>query len=226
MRTIYRLAKNIAVNFDRAFGTSIKERGGEIYRYLRKKWSYVRRILDPLKIRFGSKLGLLHHRNLRLHLGCGSKHFDGYTNVDFWLTDGTDVICDVTRLPWPTNSVEIIESYHVLEHISHRTIGQTLREWYRVLKPHGKLILECPDFDRAIMEYQTGREDRLINIFGQQRFHGDTHLFGYNSSRLIRLLRENGFDDFKQELPQSSQSLEEPSFRIECKKPGNPIVYS
>ena len=224
MKVIYRLAKNIATNFDQAFGTSSKQRGGDIYRYLIKKWSFIRRTFDPLKIRFCSKLGLLDYRNLRLHLGCGSKHFEGYINVDLWLTDATDVICDITRLPWPTNSVAIIESYHVLEHISHRKIEQTLREWCRVLKPHGKLILECPDFDKAIMEYQAGSNGRLINIFGQQRFHGDAHLFGYNPSRLVQLLKENGFDSIKQELPQSSQSLKEPSFRIECEKSGTPAA--
>ena len=156
MRIFYLIARSIASNLDKALGTSTKERGGRIYRYSLRKWSFCRRIIDPLKISLSYKLKFSNRRNLRLHLGCGTKHFDGYINVDLWITDATDVICDITRLPWPDNSAEVIESYHVIEHISHRKIEHTLSEWCRVLKPGGILILECPHFDLAINEYKEG----------------------------------------------------------------------
>lgn len=213
-----RLAKDLALKFDRVFGTSSKEKGGQIYRYVLKIWSPVRRILDPTVIRFWYKLGIKTRKDLRLHLGCGWKHFDGYINVDLRITDATDVICNISSLPWPDNSVAVIENYHAIEHISHKKVRQTLTEWHRVLKIGGRLILECPHFDEAVKEYLAGNEDRLINIFGWQRCYGDAHLYGYNPSRLIRILEEIGFKDFIEAPPQSSQSLDEPSFRIECKK--------
>jgi len=218
MKFFYRFARYIALNFDLIFEAKTKERGGKIYRYLLQKWSIVRRTLDPLWIRLSYKVATQNAKGLRLHLGCGSKHFDGYINVDLWITGATDVICDITRLPWPDNSATIIESCHVLEHISHKNVRQTLDEWHRVLIPGGKLILECPNFDAAVQDYLEGNEDRLINIFGQQKSYGDAHLFGYNPARLIRLLDEVGFDGFVEGLPQSSQSIDEPSFRIECRK--------
>jgi len=138
--------------------------------------------------------------------------------VDLWITDATDVICDINNLPWPDNSASIIESYHAIEHISHRKAQSTLFEWYRVLKPGGILILECPHFDRAVREYLAGNNERLLSIFGRQRSLGDAHLYGYNPRRLKILLKEVGYVDFSEPSPQSPQSLEEPALRIECKK--------
>lgn len=113
----------------------MKESGGKVYRYFLRRWSLVRRILDPMTIRLRYKVGQRADEDLRLHLGCGQKHFDAYLNVDLWITDATDVISDITSLPWPDDSTTIIESYHVIEHISHKKIKDTLKEWRRVLKP-------------------------------------------------------------------------------------------
>jgi predicted SAM-dependent methyltransferase len=178
----------------------------------------VRRILDPISINLRYKVRQTAGEDLRLHLGCGGKHFDGYVNVDLWITDATDVISDITSLPWPDNAANIIESYHVIEHIPHKKVKDTLTAWHRVLKPGGKLVLECPHFDEAIREYLSGDETRLLNIFGRQRFPGDTHLYGFNPKRLTRLLEEIGFKEIQETSPQSSQTLNEPSFRIECEK--------
>jgi predicted SAM-dependent methyltransferase len=129
------------------------------------------------------------------------------------------MVCDITRPPWPDGSAAVIESYHVLEHVSHRRIPSTLKEWHRVLMPGGKLVLECPNFDTAVREYLEGNESRLFNIFGRQRFGSDAHLYGYNPRRLARLLQEAGFVNIEEKSPQSSQILDEPAFRLECEKP-------
>lgn len=218
MRLFYALAKKTFLWSDQKLGTNFKPAMGGLYRKFLRKWSYFRRISDPFIIRNKYKLGFKKPRNLKLHLGCGGKHFNGYVNVDLWISEATDVICDITTLPWPDNSAAVIESYHVIEHISHTKILNTLKEWYRVLKPDGILVIECPHFDDAVKQYLGGNEDRLLNIFGRQRFAGDTHLYGYNPKRLIECLKKTGFSDFTQGHPQSSQSLDEPSFRIECRK--------
>ena len=218
MKLHYRVAIAAAKQFDQFFGTSLKETGGRFYRYFLKVLSPIRRITDPLLIKLQYYLGIKRPIHLKLHLGCGWKYFAGYINVDLRITDATDIICDIAALPWQDNSVDVIESYHVIEHISHTEIKKTLREWHRVLSPNGKLILECPDFDRAVQEYLGGNEERLLNIFGRQRFDGDTHLYGYNTQRLTKLLAEIGFTNICLKPPQSSQSLDEPSFRVECQK--------
>ena len=57
-----------------------------------------------------------------------------------------------------------------------------------MLKPGGVLIIECPNFDQAVKDYLQGNEDRIDNIFGLQRFEGDTHYCGYNFKRLKLML--------------------------------------
>jgi predicted SAM-dependent methyltransferase len=218
MKVFFDFLKNTALNFDEHFGTNTKEKGGRVYRFTLRLMSPVRRVIDPIAIYLRYKLGFNKTDPLRLHLGCGWKRFEGYVNVDLWINESTDVICNVTRLPWPDNSADIIENYHVIEHISHVKVRDALTDWHRVLKPGGKLVVECPHFDDAVKEYLSGNEARLINIFGRQRSYGDAHLYGYNPQRLKRLLKEIGFVEIQEYPPNSSQSSDEPSFRIECQK--------
>jgi len=63
--------------------------------------------------------------------------------------------------------------------------------------PGGKLVIECPDFDRDVKEYIEGNEKRLDSIFGLQRFPGDAHLFGYNFKRIKKVLEESGFKNIQ-----------------------------
>ena len=218
MGLLYRIGTNAASSFDKRFNTKLKERGGRLYRYCLMILSPVRRILDPIFIKFFWRSWLYHHEDIKLHLGCGWKYFKGFINVDLKITDATNIICDISKLPWPDSSVSIIESYHVIEHISHRKIEDTLKEWHRVLKKRGQLVIECPNFDNAVKDYLCGNENRLLNIFGRQRTPGDAHLYGYNFERLFCLLKKIGFIDITEKRPQSSQTLDEPCMRVVCRK--------
>ena len=85
-------------------------------------------------------------------------------------------------------------------------------------RPGEKLIIECPDFDKSVKEYVEGNEKRIDNIFGLQRFLGDTHLFGYNFKRLKKLLEDVGFKDVQRREPRDYHTKDEPCLRVECVK--------
>ncbi len=155
---------------------------------------------------------------LRLHLGCGERHLDGYVNIDFRKTCATDLVCDIRRLPYPSGSVAAIETYHVIEHLARHDFPKALGVWYQMLVVGGRLIIECPDFDGAVKEYVEGNEKRIDNIFGLQRFPGDAHQFGYNFERLREVLREAGFKEIERSEPLDYHAKDEPCLRVECVK--------
>jgi predicted SAM-dependent methyltransferase len=178
----------------------------------------VRRGIGPAILTLKWKIDTKRRKPLRLHLGCGNQHIRGYVNIDWRKTTATDLVCDIKKLPYKDDSAELIETYHVIEHLPRHDLMKALKEWRRVLTPAGKLVIECPDFDEDVREYMEGNEERLDSIFGLQRFPGDSHLFGYNFQRLENLLRDVGFEDIQRREPQDYHSKSEPCLRVECIK--------
>lgn len=151
---------------------------------------------------------------LRLHLGCGNQHFDGFINIDIMPSPSVDLLCDCKRLPFPAGSVQRIETYHMIEHLPRHEFIEALFEWNRVLEDGGMLIIECPDFPAIIKEYLDGKHHRINNIFGLQRHGGDFHHFGYSFDDLKRKLEAVGFGTVRQEAPTDYHAADEPSMRI------------
>ena len=179
----------------------------------------IRRTVQPQLSKLKYKL-LSRKDSLRLHLGCGNNHLEGFINIDWRKTHATDLVCDIMKLPYPDYSVSVIETYHVIEHLSRHDFPKALKEWYRVLIPGGKLIIECPDFDELLKRYLTGDEKQLDGIFALQRFRGDYHLFGYNSDRLRKLLEACAFSTIEGREAQDYHAQVEgwPCIRMECIK--------
>lgn len=92
-----------------------------------------------------------------LHIGCGPKHKD-QTTRGFNSADWTEIRLDIDASVQPdvtgtmtdmaavaSASVDAIFSSHNIEHLYPHEVPQALKEFLRVLKPDGFLVITCPD---------------------------------------------------------------------------------
>jgi hypothetical protein len=83
---------------------------------------------------------------LKLNLGCGETHLDGYINVDKY--GEPDLRHDLETFPWPwdDNSVSEVCMSHVLEHLGEtvKDYKRIMQELYRVCEPNAKIEIAVP----------------------------------------------------------------------------------
>jgi predicted SAM-dependent methyltransferase len=171
---------------------------------------------------------------MRLHLGCGKTRLEGYTNVDCVPGAAVDVVADVTRLPFEDGSVESILAEHLIEHLTFYEFNQAMYEWYRLLKPGGVLILECPDLAEICSRFaQSDLYDQytshlggwplIAQIYGHQRGFSkeeemsQVHKSGYTPAMLTRALSDMGYHHITQCDPVVT-SHDAPNMRIRAVK--------
>ena len=92
--------------------------------------------------------------DLSIHLGCGSRIFAGWVNVDACPGKGVDLVWDLrVRLPIQDNAAKVIYSEHVLEHLYKHDAIKLLNECIRILEPGGMLRMGVPDAAVYIQAY-------------------------------------------------------------------------
>ncbi len=147
-------------------------------------------------------------RPLRLNLGCGNKILPGYINVDVAPARAgarPDVICDLRDLAYfDDDSVDEILSVHVVEHFWRWEVDELLREWARVLKPGGRMVIECPNLKAACEAFLASPDERAGPGQGSEKtmwvFYGDPswedplmcHRWGYTPASLSEVMKRAG----------------------------------
>lgn len=156
----------------------------------------------------------------RLELGSGNLPRSGYEHLDINPEcPDLDFCCSFDNIPVEDNSFVELLSVHSIEHISWRKRSSTLKEWYRVLKPGGKVHIECPNLRWICKAYlDNGNEwyKDFGNLLPEEKKHlkvkdfdshtlwanfklysssvnGDIHLAAYDAFLLSHLLEEAGF---------------------------------
>jgi SAM-dependent methyltransferase len=135
----------------------------------------------------------------KLHLGCGSNHWDGYINLDLF-DPAADIQADVRELPFADNAFDWIEGHHLIEHLEKVDAEKALVEWLRVLRPGGRVLLSCPDLVACTTAIANAADNPDLwdgfarAIYGQDG-PGMPHRYGYCRASLNAALSAAGFAD-------------------------------
>jgi len=119
---------------------------------------------------------------MKLNLGAGYKHIDGYKSVDFRKVTKPDYLINLENerclKRFKTNSIEEIYTSSTLEHI--KNIQELMSEIYRVCKPNAKVIICVPHWgnqssveDPTHVRYFT---ENSMNYFDKDLVGSDSHL--------------------------------------------------
>lgn len=166
--------------------------------------------------------------NIKLNLGSGGVDFPGYFSID--LEDPRALLkLDATDLRvFPDNTISEIIASHLLEHLNPYHSVDILKEWRRILKPGGKIIIEVPDMERLCESFATAsREDKygIMNcIYGSVNTKDNkdpsritsSHLWGWYPEMLIEHLEWAGFKNIKSMPAEIPHPLY--NFRCEAEK--------
>ncbi|MDY6790232.1 MAG: FkbM family methyltransferase [Thermodesulfobacteriota bacterium] len=153
--------------------------------------------------------GLWHEgQPLRIHLGCGGKHFDRYINIDYppsgrsMVAVKADIFADIRSLDFPCESVDEVRLHHVFEHFGRVVALAMLIKWHGWLKIGGKLYIETPDLigsaktliSNASWKTKIGA---VRHLTGDQAASWAYHVDQWFPERFKRTLGNFGFDPVK-----------------------------
>lgn len=147
---------------------------------------------------------------MKLHLGCGQKYLEGYSNIDFPSGEHTvqnysvaDSVCDIRTMSFPQGTIEEIRSHHFFEHFPRQISLALLCRWTDWLKPGGLLHIETPDFQSSIYRFASPfvsfdeKEQILRHLFGSHEAHWAIHYDAWYEERFRRILSLLGYVDIK-----------------------------
>lgn len=92
---------------------------------------------------------------LQLNLGSGTTKMQGYVSIDKY-SDVADLKIDAAELPYLNNTVDKIYTAHMVEHVTLGEFRKMLKEWRRVLKFGGILMIRCPNIEAYLKRWLAG----------------------------------------------------------------------
>lgn len=143
---------------------------------------------------------------IKLHIG-GKEASPEWKIVDVLERPEVDYVCNANNLSlFEDNSVDVIYASHVLEHFYYNIdneLTDTLKEWYRVLKSGGKLMISVPDLKTLCWLYlhpnahPLERHHIMRMMFGGQTDIYDVHKVGLDEDTLAMYLEMAGFKGYE-----------------------------
>ena len=117
---------------------------------------------------------IINSNNIYLYLGDLPLQRITYTNKNFIglsLTQSNQyhIKHDVTKtIPLKYNTVDIVQSEDVMEHIEYDLLKDSINEIYRILKPGGLFRLSMPDYNCDILYNRSDKDNNGNIIFDKE----------------------------------------------------------
>lgn len=140
-----------------------------------------------------------------LHLGTGASKLPELINCDLYNPE-SDLKADATDLSmFDDRSVDLIETHHMIEHLSFGDTEHALAEWYRVLRVGGLVVLTFPDISAISLKWlkysvmfplfpRPDKLDYIVKMFvGSQEHEGMYHKNAFDLRRMSRILSRYRF---------------------------------
>jgi len=137
---------------------------------------------------------------IKLNLGCGTDIREGWINIDSYERSNGTVNMDITKLTYENNYADEICARDVLEHVTHRKTMDVLREWYRVLKPGGKIYIQVPNmmgWALALVYHKCSDECVAEHLYAHQDYPTNFHYAGFTIPMLSKMMQEVGFKNIE-----------------------------
>lgn len=138
--------------------------------------------------------------SMKLHVGCGAKYLEGWTNLDIVNDNKIDIMDDASLLlSIEDESCDIIYASHILEHFGRHEWRDVLSVWQSKLKKGGVLRLAVPNFEKVVEYYSKTKDINAIMglTIGGQRNAFDFHKIIFDEQSLSDALLEVGFSDIR-----------------------------
>ena len=156
---------------------------------------------------------------MKLNIGCGKKYDPDYCNIDLYEDLVADKLMSAFNLEFDDNTCDEIKAIHIIEHLSFFETIYALSEFFRVLEPNGKLILETPDLEKTCQHYLKANGEQKKEILGWFfgiPHKGLQHKICFPPYLLSELLSNAGFRNISTVFYYNNESI--PSVRFKCKK--------
>jgi len=156
---------------------------------------------------------------MKLNIGCGKKYDPAYFNIDLYEDLVADRLMSAFNLEFDDNTCDETKAIHIIEHLSFFETIYALSEFFRVLEPNGKLILETPDLEKTCQHYLKANGEQKKEILGWFfgiPHKGLQHKICFPPYLLRELLSNAGFRNISTVFYYNNESI--PSVRFKCNK--------
>ena len=130
---------------------------------------------------------------LKLDIGCGKNKKEGYIGIDIDPESGADIIVSALKLPFEDESVDEINSSHLVEHFSPEEARRYFNEVYRVLKKSGTAEMKIDrDWTKRRLfkkdpthKYRFTAEEikQMVSKFGKAQVENKIYLINFYTPR-------------------------------------------